>query len=149
MFNKDDYAKLMLLIFPGNLMHRLFFILLFLVISNSYSESFTCPNPQTSSLRFGIIPEPWLLNPYSPNKPQADENIQFRRANILVAGIGRGVVCTYQNQNQPGNFSIWWPVLVKIPYHSEYWIETLGGFVCSEPIELCNFRVSLESMILQ
>lgn len=56
-----------------------------------------CPDPQTTSLKWGVPPAPWTVNPYSPNRPQGDKNTLFVRANILVAGYGQGVVCTYRN----------------------------------------------------
>ena len=100
-----------------------------------------CPDPQNSSLSWGIIPPPWIENPYSTNKPQGEPGIAFVQANILVAGLGRGVVCTYQNSL--GLFSIWWPTLVKIPAREDYrWIDTVGGFVCTNAISDCLFYVA-------
>jgi hypothetical protein len=97
-----------------------------------------CPDPNTSSLRWGEVPAPWVVNPYSPNQPQGEANTQFVRANILLAGLGRGVVCTYRNSI--GDYSIWWQVLVKIPAKVDYnWIETLGGFVCTQGLDSCQF----------
>ncbi|STX51211.1 Uncharacterised protein [Legionella busanensis] len=99
----------------------------------------TCPDPLTSSLRWGEIPKPWEENPFSEHKPQGDDNTQFLRANILVAGAySRGVACFYKNSL--GNYSIWWPALVKIPARVDYrWIETLGGYVCTESLDNCQF----------
>jgi hypothetical protein len=100
-----------------------------------------CPDPQTTSLKWGEIPLPWLLNPYS-QRPQGDDYTQFIRANILVAGYGRGVTCTYRNS--AGKYSIWWPVLTKIPARIDYnWIDTLGGFVCTQGIDECQFSVAV------
>ncbi|ASQ46389.1 DUF3757 domain-containing protein [Legionella clemsonensis] len=97
-----------------------------------------CPDPDNSSLKWGIIPKPWIENPFSPNRVQADATTRFSRANIMVAGIGRGVVCTYKNST--GFYSIWWPVNVKIPARNDYnWIETLGGFVCAQSFNDCLF----------
>jgi hypothetical protein len=105
------------------------------------AEMKTCPDPQTSSLKVGKIPEPWQVNPYSANRPQADENTQFARANILFAGMGQGVVCTYKNSI--GLYSIWWQVRVKVPAREDYsWISTLGGFVCDDSIMNCQFSVA-------
>lgn len=102
----------------------------------------TCPDPETSSLKWGEPPKPWLLNPYSPNRPQGEENTQFVRANIMVAGMGRGVICTYRNS--VGLYSIWWPARVKVPAREEYnWIDTNGGFVCTESLTSCQFSVAL------
>ncbi|WP_370569094.1 DUF3757 domain-containing protein [Legionella sp. PL877] len=100
----------------------------------------TCPDPETSSLKWGAIPKPWIENPYSANRPQAEENTRFVRANIMVAGMGRGVVCTYQISI--GQYSIWWPVRVKIPARSDYnWILTYGGYGCTESLSECRFSV--------
>lgn len=98
----------------------------------------TCPDPATTSLQWGVPPEPWLENPFSPNSPQGEENTKFVRANILVAGYGQGVTCTYKNS--VGEYSIWWPVLTKIPSRADYtWIDTRGGFVCTVGLAECQF----------
>jgi hypothetical protein len=98
-----------------------------------------CPDPQTTSLRWGEIPSPWIANPYS-RPPTGEEDTRFIRAHILVAGYGRGVSCTYYNGS--GEYSIWWPVLTKIPAPQDYnWINTLGGFVCAQGLEQCQFSV--------
>ncbi|STX28691.1 Uncharacterised protein [Legionella beliardensis] len=109
-----------------------------LFYSLAYASS-NCPDPKTSSLQWGEIPEPWQLNPFSEHKPQGDVNTQFARANIMVyGGYGHGVICTYRNSI--GNYSIWWPVLVKIPARVDYnWIDTLGGYVCTESLTACQF----------
>ncbi|KTC88622.1 DUF3757 domain-containing protein [Fluoribacter dumoffii] len=100
-----------------------------------------CPDPQTTSLKWGVPPAPWTVNPYSPNRPQGDKNTLFVRANILVAGYGQGVVCTYRNSG--GEYSIWWQVPTKIPSRLDYnWIETLNGFVCSQGLEQCQFHTA-------
>jgi Protein of unknown function (DUF3757) len=97
-----------------------------------------CPDPQTTSLKWGVPPDPWVVNPFSPNPPQGDEITRFSRANILVAGFGQGVLCTYTNTS--GQYSIWWPVLTKIPARGDYhWIDTVGGFVCTGILESCQF----------
>ena len=102
-----------------------------------------CPDPETSSLKWGVPPKPWLVNPYSSHAPQSEENTQFVRANILIAGIGRGVVCTYRNS--VGLYSIWWPVRIKSPARGDYnWIDTYGGFVCTESLAICQFSVAVE-----
>ncbi|KTD06788.1 DUF3757 domain-containing protein [Legionella jamestowniensis] len=107
----------------------------------SYAEH--CPDPETSSLKWGVIPKPWVENPFSPHHVQADVSTRFTRANIMVAGVGRGVVCTYKNS--VGFYSIWWPVNVKIPARSDYnWIETLGGFVCTQSVNDCWFKTAIQ-----
>jgi len=104
-------------------------------------QAMTCPNPNTSSLQWGEPPVPWVPNPLSPNRPQGEANAQFVRANILVAGIGRGVSCTYRIS--VGDYSIWFPALVKIPARSEgYWIDNYNGKVCTQSIERCDFVVA-------
>lgn len=117
-------------------------IILLLILFSSFIDAETCPDPDTSSLRFGIPPAPWEENPFSPNKPQGEENTRFVRANILVAGYGQGVTCTYKNS--VGEYSIWWQVLTKIPARVDYrWIDTLGGFVCIEGLTECEFYVAV------
>lgn len=101
----------------------------------------TCPDPETSSLKWGVPPEPWLVNPFSAHDPQPDENTRFVKANILVAGYGQGVACTYRMSI--GTYSIWWPVLTKVPARVDYrWIDTLGGFVCTAGLIECEFVVA-------
>jgi hypothetical protein len=115
---------------------------LFFALYNLNAGATLCPDPNTSSLQWGVPPLPWIENPFSPNGPQGEENTHFVRANILVAGLGRGVVCTYRIS--VGEYSIWWPVLTKIPARSDYrWIDTLGGFVCTDGIGHCEFHVAL------
>lgn len=100
-----------------------------------------CPDPETSSLRWGEIPLPWQANPFSENQPQGEEGTRFERANILVAGLGRGVLCTYRNSQ--GLYSIWWPVLTKVPSRAENnWIDTQGGYVCTQSLTACQFYVA-------
>lgn len=100
-----------------------------------------CPDPNTTSLQWGVPPEPWVENPYSPHSPQGEENTRFVRSNILVAGYGHGVTCTYQNSI--GEYSIWWPVLTKIPARVDYhWIDTPGGYVCTHELTECQFFVA-------
>lgn len=106
----------------------------------SYASSYTCPNPQTTSLKWGIPPEPWKVSPVS-REPQADDTTRFVSANILVAGYGQGVMCTYHMSL--GNYSIWWQILTKIPARSDYnWIDTPGGFICTQGLERCRFEVA-------
>ncbi len=58
----------------------------------------------------------------------------------MVAGMGLGVVCTYKSSAGP--YSIWWPVRVKIPAREDYnWIDTNGGFVCTDSLIGCKFSV--------
>lgn len=105
--------------------------------------AFTCPDPETTSLKWGVPPPPWELNPLSPHEPQGEDNTRFVRANILVAGLGRGVVCTYRFSI--GDYSIWWPTLTKIPAREESnWINTLGGYVCTQGISECQFTAVVE-----
>lgn len=118
-----------------------FFYLFYGFIVSSYCFAHTCPDPQTTSLKWGEPPVPWLINPFSAHDPQADPNTRFVRANILVAGYGQGVACTYHFSL--GEYSIWWPVLTKIPAPVDYrWIDTLGGFVCTRGLNECEFVVA-------
>ena len=118
------------------------FCLIFgLIFLSDFSFAYTCPDPETTSLKWGVPPEPWLVNPFSVHAPQADDNTRFVKANILVAGYGHGVVCTYRMSL--GTYSIWWPVLTKIPARVDYrWIDTLGGFVCTQGLNECEFVVA-------
>lgn len=115
---------------------------LFLLGWGSIGCATLCPDPQTTSLKWGVPPAPWIVNPYSPNRPQSDDNTRFVRANILVAGsYGQGVTCTYRTS--VGDYSIWWQVLTKVPARVDYnWINTLGGFVCTQSIDECQFSVA-------
>jgi hypothetical protein len=127
------------------IMKKLVFIGLLLSIASFITQAAIikiCPDPKTSSLREGIPPEPWTLNPFSSNRLTVDETTQFAKANILAFGRrGLGVVCFYENKM--GIYSIWWEVLVKLPAQQDYnWIDTAGGFVCAGPIESCQFSVA-------
>jgi hypothetical protein len=126
------------------MMNKMLALALFTIgLVNQSLQASTCPDPNNSSLQWGEIPAPWQANPYSAHKPQGEINTQFVRANILVAGLGRGAVCVYRNSL--GDYSIWWPVLVKIPVRVDYnWIDTLGGFVCTQSLAGCQF-VTAES----
>jgi len=117
-----------------------FVILLLLTTLTGWAA--LCPDPNTSSLKWGIVPPPWSIDPFSETQPQGEVDAQFRRANILViAGRGRGMVCNYQNS--AGYYSIWWFVNVKIPARIDYhWIESLAGFECTQSIEACLFHTS-------
>ena len=116
-----------------------YFLASFVVGGSGFAT--TCPDPDTTSLKWGIVPKPWQVNPFSPNDPQADEHTRFVKANILVAGYGQGVACTYRMT--VGSYSIWWPVLTKIPARVDYrWIDTLGGFVCTQGLSECEFVVA-------
>ena len=122
---------------------RIVAILLSLTSLTTQAAILTCPDPQTTSLKWGEPPKPWLVDPFSPNRPQGEDNTQFIRANIMVAGIGRGVVCSYKNSI--GLYSIWWPVRVKVPAREDYrWIDTVGGFVCTESLSSCQFSVETD-----
>lgn len=116
----------------------------FLFLGVAHASLNTCPNPETTSLKWGVPPAPWVINPVSPNPPQGDDDTRFVRANILVAGYGQGVVCTYHMS--VGEYSIWWPVLTKIPAPIDYnWIDTQGGFVCTQGLLECEFSVAYTS----
>ena len=118
--------------------YKAIFLGLLLIQCSFIAVASTCPDPDTTSLQWGVPPSPWVVNPFSPNRPQGDVNTHFVRANILVAGYGRGVMCTYRNS--VGEYSIWWEVLTKIPARVDYsWIDTLGGFVCTQGLTLCQF----------
>ncbi len=104
----------------------------------AYAEN--CPDPNTTSLQWGVPPEPWEVSPFSQS-PQGEENTQFIRANILVAGYGQGVACSYRNSL--GNYTIWWKVPTKIPARVDYnWIEIMGGYVCTVGLIPCQFYVA-------
>lgn len=115
-----------------------FFTGLYFMHFVGFSYANHCPDPQTTSLQWGVPPDPWVENPYSANSPQGEEHTEFVRANILVAGYGQGVTCTYRNS--AGEYSIWWQVLTKMPARTDYnWIDTLGGFVCTQGLAECEF----------
>lgn len=96
-----------------------------------------CPDPSHTSLRWGVVPPPWQVNPFSEQRPHGEE-ARFAKASILVAGFGRGVMCTYQNNE--GYYSIWWEVSVKMPARIEnQWRDSLGGFECTTSIDACVF----------
>ncbi|MDI1352286.1 MAG: DUF3757 domain-containing protein [bacterium] len=115
-------------------------ILVLLGIQSLASYANTCPDPETTSLKWGVIPLPWLANPFSANTPQGEKGTIFKRVSILVAGYGQGVTCTYHNSL--GLYSIWWPIITKIPAPVDYqWINTLGGFACSQGLNQCFFEV--------
>lgn len=117
------------------------FSTLFICLLSSQSLAAICPNPATSSLQWGKIPPPWIANPFSDLDPQGDKNTRFIRANIMVAGIGRGIICNYKNSI--GYYSIWWPVSVKIPARVDYhWIESNMGYACYVSPEVCVFYTS-------
>lgn len=114
---------------------------LLLLSCSMAAQATICPDPNTTSLQWGEPPAPWAENPFSPNKPQGEEGTKFVRANILVAKYGRGVTCTYKNS--VGEYSIWWQVLTKIPARTDNnWIDTLGGFVCTQGLSECQFYVA-------
>lgn len=115
-------------------------VILCLISFACQAEMKTCPDPKTTSLQWGEPPSPWETNPFSPNPPQADENARFVQANILVAGMGQGVSCTYKTAT--GLYSIWWQVRVMIPAREDYrWIYSFGGFVCTNSLQDCEFSV--------
>lgn len=118
-------------------------IAIFLGVSIVFkSYAMFCPDPNSSSLQWGKPPYPWLISPFSETNPQADASTQFIKANILVAGIGRGVSCTYQNSL--GQYSIWIASVTKIPFgYADYWIATLGGYGCFDSIMNCGFTTAI------
>lgn len=104
---------------------------------------FTCPDPQTTSLKWGVPPAPWLENPFSSTRPHPDPSTTFARANIMVVSFGRGVICTYKTSTN--YYSIWWSVLVKMPSREDYrWIDTNGGYVCTDSLADCQFSVAID-----
>lgn len=99
-----------------------------------------CPDPKTSSLKWGEIPPPFEVDPFSQHSVQGDATTRFINVQILVAGYGQGVVCTYRNSL--GLYSIWWQTLVKIPSPENwYWMDTNIGYLCSNSILDCAFSV--------
>lgn len=115
----------------------IFFISIFFIYSTYASN---CPDPETTSLKWGEVPPPWVVSPYS-QYPQADDNTRFVRANILIAGIGRGVSCTYHNS--AGDFTIFLETATKIPSRNDpNWIEVVGGFVCTQSLSQCQFSIA-------
>ena len=98
-----------------------------------------CPHPLTSSLYSGKVPPDWYINPFSNETPQAGI-ADFARANILVAGYGQGIMCTYRQRGS--EYSIWQTGRVKLPSRlSPYWVETLGGYACSMSLDDCVFTM--------
>ena len=115
-------------------------LFMFCLVFVAHAETGLCPDPKTSSLKWGEIPFPWKVSPFSEHTVQRDEQTQFINAQILVAGYGQGVVCTYEYSL--GRYSIWWQTLVKIPARSDwYWMDTNIGYLCSDSIENCKFSV--------
>lgn len=114
--------------------------LAFFYLTAQASTAF-CPDPKTSTLQWGEILAPWKISPFSPNKVQGDEHTRFVNAQILVAGYGQGVVCTYQYTL--GTYSIWWQTLVRIPTPSTEWnwMATNMGYLCSNSINDCAFSI--------
>jgi hypothetical protein len=117
------------------------FLLMILAFCCQAIDATTCPDPATTSLQWGVAPVPWQVNPFSAHDPQGEANARFVRAHILVAGYGEGVVCTYHISI--GDYSIWWPVLTKLPARSDHgWIDAPGGFVCTQGLNLCDFATA-------
>ncbi|WP_133129746.1 DUF3757 domain-containing protein [Legionella yabuuchiae] len=115
--------------------HYLVAVISLALFTQAYAA--VCPHPETSSLAWGEVPEPWQVNPFS-EPPQGEEGTRFVRANILLAGMTVGVMCTYQNSL--GNYSIWWQTRVKRPARTEFqWHEDLGGYACTDSLETCVF----------
>lgn len=113
-------------------------VLVMLGFSSLQVLASTCPDPNLSSLSRGVVPEPWIVSPFSDNKPHGEPSARFVRANILVAGLGRGVVCHYQISK--GYYSIWWQTSVKRPALTEvHWRDSLGGYECTSGVSDCVF----------
>lgn len=113
----------------------------FLFIFNITLHASICPDPNTSSLQWGKVPSPWIVNPFSDHAPQGEKDARFVRANLLFAGLGRGVVCNYRNSI--GFYSIWWPIGVSLPTRSDYdWRIGLMGFECTTSIDACIFHTA-------
>lgn len=107
-----------------------------LVAMNTFAD--ICPDPKTTSLQWGAPPTPWEENPYSPNRPDGDENTRFIQANILSAGFGQGIVCIYETS--VGRYSIWWQVRVRLPSPLEtQWASDFGGYSCQLSLSDCAF----------
>jgi hypothetical protein len=114
------------------------YVLPWLLLPVFQAQAAICPDANNSFLQQGIAPSPWLVNPFSENPIRGDLNTRFIRANILVAGYGRGVMCTYQNSF--GRYSIWWQVSVKTPSPIDNnWRENLGGYECTGLLDACVF----------
>jgi hypothetical protein len=114
---------------------------LLLTLAVCQTRAATCPDPATSSLQWGDIPAPWVIAPSSDHDPQGDKTTRFVNAKIMVAGVGRGVVCNYKNA--VGFYSIWWPVSVKLPSRMDNrWIESYMGYTCYASSEVCVFYTS-------
>lgn len=107
----------------------------------SFVFSSTCPSPETSPLKDGKIPLPWLENPFAPNSPLESSNAHFYSVNILVAGgRGIGVVCTYRFPS--GEYGIWQPASVHVPSaNDERWIRVVGGYLCIRSLNDCSFEM--------
>lgn len=119
------------------------FLLSLCVLMASPGFSDTCPDPVNSSLQWGEIPKGWQLSPFSPNDVQPDDPTRFRKANILLAGFGQGVACTYEASY--GYFTIWWQGRVRLPNCNDgYWARTNGGYVCSFSLDDCSYQVAVE-----
>lgn len=109
----------------------------------SFATPENCPDPQTTSLKWGVPPAPWVLSPLSDNNPYVDDSTVFVRANILAVNYGLGVTCTYKTADR--YFSIWWQVLVRLPIPNDiHWISNMGGYVCTDDRTDCTFYVALE-----
>lgn len=125
-------------------MKKVSFLMLFMGISFLIPAAFAdeCPDPQSSSLKWGEPPAPWEVNPFSPNRPQGDDSTRFLHANILVTNtFGKGVTCTYRMSL--GEYSIWRSVATKVPAPSDYkWIKIQGGYICTQGIEKCQFSIA-------
>ncbi len=114
------------------------FFLVSIAVFNQAAHAESCPNPQTSSLKQGVIPSPWQLSPFS-NPLQTDKTTHFVKATVLeVASYGKGIACTYANSL--GDVVIWWPVPTKTPATTDnHWIRIQGGYVCLNSPEDCVF----------
>jgi hypothetical protein len=117
--------------------NKILFCLIAMMIAAT-ARADICPDPQTSSLQWGAPPPPWQPNPYSPKRPEGDDNTRFAQAKILRAGYGQGVVCFYDTSE--GRYSIWWQVRVRIPSPLEtQWVSDFGGYSCQQSLSDCMF----------
>jgi hypothetical protein len=96
-----------------------------------------CPDPNQSSLRYGVIPAPWEENPFSPNTPQGEQNTRFIQVKLLFLNrVGRQIVCFYKNSL--GEYSIRQMVRCA-PDAKPIWIRVDEGYACRDSLQTCQF----------